>query len=164
MLRQIKKTLDKILETVVIVCMALLVLDVLWEVFTRQVLDNPSKRTEELATFLLMWVALLGAAVALGLGGHLGIDYFVGKISKGKRTFIEIIVFLLIFLFAGYVMFYGGIDLVTSTFMLGQVSPAWQIKMGYVYLAVPVSGFFMVIYSFLGMCERIKSFYNGESS
>jgi len=149
MLRQVKNFLDKVLETIVMVCVALLVLDVLWEVFTRQVLKHQSLWTEELATFLLMWVALLGAAVALGLGRHLGIDYFVGKISKGKRTFIDIIVFLLILLFAGYVMLYGGIDLVTRTFMLGQVSPVWKIKMGYVYLAVPVSGFFMMIYSFL---------------
>ena len=163
MIRQFKNFLDKALETVVIVCVAILVLDVLWQVFTRQVLKNQSLWTEELATFLLMWVALLGAAVALGLGAHLGIDYFVGKISKRKRTFIEIIVFVLILMFAGYVMLYGGIDLVTSTLMLGQVSPVWKIKMGYVYLAVPISGFFMMIYSFLGMCERIKAFYNRES-
>jgi len=158
MLKQIKNFLDKTLEIIVMICVALLVLDVLWQVFTRKVLNNPSQWTEELATFLMIWVALLGAAVALSLGAHLGIDYFVGKLSKGKRLFIEVIVFALVLIFAAYVMLYGGIDLVISTLLLGQVSPVWKIKMGYVYLAVPVSGFFMIIYSFLGMCERFKAF------
>src|SRR4030042_6659404 len=121
MLRQIKNFLDKVLETIVMVFVALLVLDVLWQVFTRKVLNNPSKWTEELATFLLVWVALLGAAVALGLGVHLGVDYFVGKLFKGQRAFTEGVSFALILVFAAYVMLYGGIDLVKSTLELGQV-------------------------------------------
>lgn len=162
MIKQVKNLLDKTLEIIVMICVAVLVLDVLWQVFTRKVLNDPSKWTEELAIFLLIWVALLGAAVALSLGSHLGIDYFVGKLSKTKRIFTEIIVFLLVLAFAGYVMLYGGADLVKSTLELGQVSPVWGIKMGYVYVAVPVSGFFMVIYSFLGMCERIKALNTTE--
>ena len=59
-------------------------------------------------------------------------------------------------------MLYGGMDLVKSTLELGQTSPVFKVKMGYVYLAVPVSGFFMCIYSFLGMCEKIKAFKAGE--
>ena len=163
MIRQIKTFLDKTLEVVVMVCVGTLVLDVLWQVFTRKVLNNPSQWTEELAIFLLIWVALLGAAVALSLGSHLGIDYFVGKLSKTKRTITEIITFGLILAFAGYVMLYGGFDLVKSNLELGQVSPVFKVKMGYVYLAVPVSGFFMVIYSFLGLCERIQAVRSKEA-
>lgn len=162
MIGRIKTFLDKTLEVIVMICMGVLVLDVLWQVFTRKVLNNPSQWTEELAIFLLIWVALLGAAVALSLGSHLGIDYFVGKLSKGKRIVTEIIVFALILAFAVYVMLYGGYDLVKSTFELGQVSPVWKIKMGYVYLAVPVSGFFMVLYSFIGLAERIKTIRSHE--
>jgi len=157
MLRQVKNFLDKVLEGVVIISVAILVLAVLWQVFTRKVLNSPSEWTEELAIFLLIWVALLGAAVALGLGAHLGIDYFVGKLSKGKRVLIEILVFIFILAFSIYVMLYGGIELVRNTLEMGQVSPVWGVKIGYVYIAVPVSGFFMMIYSFLGMCERVKA-------
>lgn len=163
MIKEIKTFLDKTLEVVVMICMGVLVLDVLWQVFTRKVLNDPSQWTEELAIFLLIWVAMLGAAVALSLGSHLGIDYFVSKLSKGKRAVTEILVFALILAFAVYVMLYGGYDLVKSTFELGQTSPVFKVKMGYVYLAVPVSGFFMVIYSFLGLCERIKAVRSKEA-
>lgn len=162
MVRKVKNILDTFLEVVVIICVGVLVIDVLWQVFTRKVLGSPSRWTEELAIFLLIWVSLLGAAVALGRGAHLGIDYFVGKLSETKRMFTEILVFVFVLGFSAYVMLYGGIDLVQSTFRMGQVSPVWGVQMGYVYLAVPISGFFMVMYSFIGLCERIKKFFGSE--
>ena len=77
MFRSIKKVLDRSLELLVMVVVAVLVVDVLWQVFTRFILKNPSTWTEELAVFMLIWVSLLGAAVALNRGAHLGIDYFL---------------------------------------------------------------------------------------
>lgn len=38
-------------------------------------------------------------------------------------------------------------QLVHRTLVTNQVSPALGLKMGYVYLAIPISGFFLVIYS-----------------
>jgi TRAP-type C4-dicarboxylate transport system permease small subunit len=37
-----------------------------------------------------------------------------------------------------------------------QVSPALGLKMGYVYLAIPISGFFLVIYSMELFIENLK--------
>jgi TRAP-type C4-dicarboxylate transport system permease small subunit len=152
----LKKVLDRSLEVLVIVVMAVLVLDVLWQVFTRLVLKNPSTWTEELAIFLLVWVALLGAAVALGRGSHLGIDYFVGRLPLRIRLATEVFVFFAVAVFSLLVMIVGGIDLVASNLELGQVSPVLHVKMGYVYLAVPISGFFLTLYAVIGLVERIQ--------
>jgi TRAP-type C4-dicarboxylate transport system permease small subunit len=160
--KSIKKVLDSLLELLVIVVVAVLVVDVLWQVFTRFVLKDPSTWSEELAVFMLIWVSLLGAAVALNRGAHLGIDYFVGKLSPGKRLCTEIFVFLCISIFSLTVMVLGGIDLVFSTLKLEQLSPALGIKVGYVYLAVPTSGFFLVLYSVIGMVERLAQLLKGE--
>jgi len=152
MILKVKKILDKALEILVMVVVAVLVVDVLWQVFTRYVLKNQSSWTDELAIFLLIWVALLGAAVALNRGAHLGIDYFVGKLDKKTRIYIEIFAFFCIACFAFFVMILGGIDLVKT---LVQTSPALGIRMGYVYLAVPISGSFMLLYSVLALAERL---------
>jgi len=154
-LQMVKKVLDRSLEVLVMVVVAVLVLDVLWQVFTRLVLRNPSTRTEELATFMLIWVVLLGAAVALGRGAHLGIDYFVGKLPVRARILTEVIVFSCVAAFSFSVMVVGGIDLVTSMLVLGQESPALRVKVGYVYLAVPISGFFLTLYAIMGLVERL---------
>jgi len=152
----IKKVLDRLLEVLVMVVMAVLVLDVLWQVFTRLALRSPSTWTEELAIFMLIWVSLLGAAVALGRGAHLGIDYFVGKLPERIRLATEVLVFLSVAVFSLSVMILGGVDLVSSNLELGQVSPAMHVKMGYVYLAVPISGFFLTLYAIVGVAERLQ--------
>jgi len=159
MTEKLKRILDRFLEMLVMVSVAVLVLDVLWQVFTRFVLSDPSSWTEELATFLLIWVALLGAAVALGRGAHLGIDYFVGKLPKRRRVQTELFVFGVVTLFSLLVMVIGGISVVLQTLALEQTSVAMQIPMGYVYLAIPISGAFLVLYGFIGFFERLRQLH-----
>ncbi|MFA5422524.1 MAG: TRAP transporter small permease [Phycisphaerae bacterium] len=158
----IKKILDRTLEFLVMVVVVVLVIDVLWQVFTRFVLKNPSTWTEEVAVFMLIWVSLLGAAVALGRGAHLGIDYFVGKLPVRIRIYTEVFVFLVVALFSFSVMIVGGTELVIRTLQLEQISPAINVKVGYVYLAIPISGFFLVMYSIIGLVERIAELVRGE--
>jgi TRAP-type C4-dicarboxylate transport system permease small subunit len=162
-LRAVKRVLDRSLEMLVMIVVAVLILDVLWQVFTRFVLSKPSTWTEELAVFLLIWVSLLGAAVALNRGAHLGIDYFVGKLPHRTKLYTEVFVFLCISAFSFFVMVAGGIDLVASTLAMGQESPALRMKVGYVYLAVPVSGFFLTLYAVIGLVERLKELLRGRA-
>lgn len=160
----VKKVLDRLLEGLVMVVVAVLVLDVLWQVFTRFVLNNPSSWTEELAVFMLIWVSLLGAAVALGRGAHLGIDYFVGKLPERMRVATEVFVFFCVAAFSFLVMVVGGIDLVSSMLLLGQPSPALGVQMGHVYLAVPISGFFLTLYAVIGLVERLTRLRAGPQT
>jgi len=161
MYRKIKKGLDAFLEFITALAMGILVLDVLWQVATRFIIKNPSSWTEELATFLLIWVGLLGSAVALNRGAHLGIDYFTLKLSEIKRFYIESVVFLLILVFSTTVLLIGGIQLVNETFQLGQTAPAIGIKLGYVYIVVPIAGFFISLDSlefFVMSLVKIKNY------
>lgn len=157
MVRTVKGWLDKSLEFITAFSMGALVLDVSWQVITRFILKKPSSWTEELATYLLIWVGLLGAAVALNRGAHLGIDYFVGKLEAKKRLFSEVFVFLSITAFALSVLLVGGIQLVSETLQLGQKAPATGIKLGYVYMAVPISGFFIALYGVEFLIETIAT-------
>jgi len=144
---KIKKFLDRFLEILVTVIMTMLVIDVVWQVFTRYALKNPSTWTEELAIFLLIWVGMLGACVALNRGAHLGIDYFVSKLSERNRLYTQLFVFTCITMFSFFVMLIGGGKLVSIVYQRSQFSPALGLNMAYVYLAIPISGFFLVLYS-----------------
>ena len=145
-----KQAVVWLLERLVILTVAILVLDVLWGIFSR-VLGSPSRWTEELATYLLVWVALLGAAVAFDRQEHLGVDYFVKKLDAQSQRLLAIVGQLVVLGFATAAMVYGGFVLVLDTLDSGQLTPALQIKMGYVYLAVLISGVFTV----LSCLERI---------
>ncbi|MEJ2647545.1 MAG: TRAP transporter small permease [Sedimentisphaerales bacterium] len=158
-IRKLSRLLVKVLEITVILVTGFLVLDVLWGVFTRYVLHAQSPWTEELARMLLIWVSLLGASLAFIRGSHLGVDYFVGKFGIRMQTLFQILVYLLIALFASIAMIYGGIRLVTSTLENGQPLQALHFEKGYVYLAVPISGFFIVVFSIETIIKNAASFF-----
>lgn len=146
-LLKLKTWMTKTLECVLILAVALLVLDVVWGVFTRYAMGQQANWTEELARFLLIWVTLLGGAVAFGTKVHLGVDYFVGKFHPDARKTMAIIGQLVVLFFAGAIFLYGGSRVVSDALAVEQMTPALQWKMGYVYLVLPISGVFMVIYT-----------------
>ncbi|MFC2166845.1 TRAP transporter small permease [Acidobacteriota bacterium] len=152
-LRNIKTSVDKILEGILIVLMAANVLNVLWQVFTRFVLKNPSSFTEELARYLLIWIGLLGASYVAGRKMHLAIDVVVNRLSGRIKRLTEYLIEVLIFIFALSVMVFGGIRLVSITLALNQISAVLRIKLGYVYLVLPLSGLILMFYSLLFLME-----------
>jgi len=158
MLNKLKTGLDKSLEFITAVSMAALVVDVTWQVITRFILNDPSSWTEEVATYLMIWVGLLGSAVALNRRAHLGIDYFVGKLDFKKRLITESIVVICVAVFSITVLIIGGYQLVKETFELGQTAPATGVKLGYVYIAVPVAGLFLTFYSIEFLIELLLKF------
>ncbi len=144
--QRIKGQLVRILEYSVMAVMAALVIDVVWQVFTRYVIGRQSSWTEELATMLLMWGALLGAAVGFARNAHLGVDYLVNKLDSASRRVVALYVHCATALF-GSVMIWGGWKVVSGTLATNQISPALGLKMGYVYLAVPISGLFILLFA-----------------
>ena len=159
---RVRDGLKRGLEFGVIVVMAALVLDVLWGVVSRFLLGEQSRFTEEVATYLLIWVSLLGASVAFSTGSHLGVDYFVGRLHPDTGPLAKVLVNLIVAFFAASVMVYGGYVLVARTLEAGQVSPAIGIQMGYVYMAVPISGFFILIFCAENIAEAVGS--RGEAA
>ncbi len=153
---QIKAQVDRFLEYAVITLMGISVLNVLWQVFTRFVLQSPSSWTEELARFLLIWLGLLGAAYAVGKKMHLAIDLMLEKSKALFRRRLEIIIQVLIAVFALLVMVLGGFRLVTITFTLNQISAALQIKLGYIYTVVPLSGLLIIYYNIYFIYQKLQ--------
>jgi len=152
-LRNIKTSVDKVLEWTLIVLMAANVLNVLWQVFTRFVLKNPSSFTEELARYLLIWVGLLGASYVAGQKMHLAIDVLINRLKGRARRLDEYLIEVSIFVFALFVMVFGGLRLVIITLTLNQISAVLRIKLGYVYLVLPLSGLLLMFYSLLFIAE-----------
>ena len=154
------KFVDTCLSWLLIFLMVVMVLDVSWQVFTRFVLRDPSSFTEELATFLLIWIALLGSAYALRQKAHLGIDIMTIKMKTETRYVWEFLVYSVVILFSILVLIWGGSRLVSITLQLNQISPELRVKMGYVYSVVPITGFLMMFYSIYFMMnayQRLKS-------
>lgn len=146
-MQQIYKTINRLIESLLIFIFALLVIDVLWQVFARYVIGQSNSFTEELARFAMIWLAILGAAYLNGQRGHLAIDIFLQKLSPDKKRKKLIIIESLMLLFALVVLVIGGGNLVYITSHLGQTSSALQVPLGFVYSIVPFSGLLIIFYS-----------------
>ncbi|RKX45688.1 MAG: TRAP transporter small permease [Verrucomicrobia bacterium] len=154
---RIKKGMVRMLEWGLVLAVALLVFDVVWGVFTRYVMGEQAKWTEELARFLLVWVSLLGGALAFGTKGHLGVDYFVGKLHPDARKLMAVIAHGIVLFFAGAIFLYGGGRVVADALAMEQMTPALGWKMGHVYLALPIAGIFMVLFTLENLLETIAT-------
>lgn len=142
-----RKKVDFVLGWSVTVLMAVLVLNVLWQVTSRFIIGNPSSFTDELAGFLLIWVGLLGAAYATGQKQHLAIDLISQKMTPSRKRNLDTFINILIILFAFAVLIIGGTNLSYLTFQLNQISSALQLPIGFVYLVLPLSGIFIIYYA-----------------
>ncbi len=141
-----RKTIDKSLETFLILLMAVMVINVLWQVFSRFILQEPSSFTDELARFLLIWVGVLGATLASGKKLHIAINLLSTKLNIKQKRVLRIVNNLIIVAFALCVLVIGGGRLVYITYVLDQYSPSLQLPLAVVYLVLPISGLLVSYY------------------
>ncbi|GAB2947381.1 TRAP transporter small permease [Hafnia psychrotolerans] len=146
-LKSLKLAVDRVIAAFTIMVMIALVACVVWQVFSRYVLSQPSTFTDELARFLMIWVGLLGAAYTVGAQRHLSIDFLAMMVSERKKHALGILVNMLVLLFSALVIVNGGLKLIEKTLATAQLSAAMQIPMGYVYFVLPLSGAIMMFYS-----------------
>jgi len=144
-----KNKVDRILEYLLVALFTIMLLSVLWQVFSRFLLKTPSTITDEISSFGLIWVGLLGAAYATGKKLHLSIDLLPDSMVSKRKKFFDGFVSMAVGIFSLMVLVIGGGRLCWITFTLGQKSAALEIPLGIVYLALPLSGILILYYCFL---------------
>ena len=138
-----KKFLSRIVEDVCFLLVIVLATVVFFQVFNRFILKAPMAWTEELAMLLFQWVVFLGAAVGVKRMSHFGIDLLVEKLSEKNRRRLELVVPFAIGVIA-LTLIIEGIKLLRLTqFQLYTTMP---ISHAWATLAMPISGFLMVLY------------------
>jgi len=117
---------------------------IVWaQMLFRFVLGGGIAWSEEIAKYLMVWMALLGASILFREGGHIAINYFISKFSFLRHIlmFHSILSGILFIL-----LIYYGIDY--ATFGSKSISPASGIKKFWPYLSIPVGGAFLLIQAF----------------
>jgi TRAP-type C4-dicarboxylate transport system permease small subunit len=108
--------------------------------------------SDELARFLLVWIAFLGVSAAARRGAHPGIDTLVRGLPPSGARLARRLALLLSLLFMALVATYGG-ELVRRTWP--QRSPSLGLRMSWPYLAVPASAVLVLLHwAALGRTER----------
>lgn len=150
----IRQKIDHILSKILIIIMGLMVINVLWQVFTRYLSGSPSSFTDELSRYLMIWVGILGAAYVSGKNQHVAIDYLPSKLKEKPRKRLEIFVHIIVLLFALFALVIGGTRLVYISFTLGQTTPALGMPLAVVYLVIPLSGLLIIYYKIADLLKK----------
>ncbi|MFC4874274.1 TRAP transporter small permease [Negadavirga shengliensis] len=151
-----KLKLDKIVAVMLMIIMAVMVINVTWQVFSRYVIQSPSSFTDELSRYLLIWLGMLGAAYVAGQNNHLAIDILPAKLYGPAKQRLMVVINSVIMLFVVPVMILGGGNLVYITYVLEQKSATLQVPLAYVYLIIPVSGLLVLFYQIVDILKILN--------
>ena len=130
-----------------------MVLSVLLQILARYLPGSGFRWTEELSRLLFLWFCFLSAAIALTRDGHLGIDYFYGKLSPKKQYVLDYVSVFSILGFSLLIAYYG-FQLVQIVSM--QRSPILRLPMSFFYAPVPVGAFLFIVYELAALADMIK--------
>lgn len=142
-MKKVIDVLDTILKLGIIATTVIMVVSSTLQVLSRLVLPHPFSWTEELARYSFIWWVFLGAAYALRLNGHLGMDIFVKLLSPKGKVIFQKIVFLLTF---GFMLLVTVLGVRIVLIQSAQRATLLPISMGWVYGVVPFTGLIMLVY------------------
>lgn len=155
-LHKIRKGIDSVLSGACIVLFAAMVIIGTYQIVTRFVFNSPSTVSEELLTYSFAWMALFSSALVFGKRDHMRMGFLADKMEGTKKKTLEVVIEVLILLFALAVMVYGGFNIMDLT--MTQKTASLGIPMGVVYTVLPVSGILIVIYAVLNIVDLCKGY------
>lgn len=148
-----KKYMNLFLSRIAAVLLSAMTLLVLYQVFTRYVLNSPAAFTEELVRYFLIWTGFIGAAYAFSTRQHMSLVLVRDKLSPEKRRILMTLIDTLILLFALFVITIGGIKLAMSAVKV--YSALLGIPRSLVYAMAPISGVFIILAQIINIYEDV---------
>jgi TRAP-type C4-dicarboxylate transport system permease small subunit len=107
------------------------------------VLFAPLRWGEELARTVMMWIGMLGIAIALKDGEHIGIETLVSRLNARQRAWCNLISYVMIGIFL-IILFHFGLLQAIRAWKI--ILPALLIPWTWPMLAVPFASVIQMIH------------------
>ena len=137
----IKKWMTRLLAGIATVLLSVMTLLVLYQVFTRYVLNSPAAFTEELVRYFLI------------TREHMCLVLVRDSLSPAGRRILMTVIDVLILLFAVFVITIGGFKLALSAQKV--FSALLGIPRSLVYAMAPISGLFIILAQIINIYEDV---------
>ena len=134
--------IDRASRFLMAIMMAVIFLAVFLGVLNRFLFKFSISWTEQLARFLLIWISMLGAAIAVRQALHIGVMFLTYRLGRWRRS-VMYVNSVLIIGFLSVVGYYGFKLCLTQA---SQVSPVMGLSMFWPFLAVPAGCLLMIIH------------------
>ena len=141
------------IAVVVVVLFAAIIVITFLQVVFRYVFNAPLHWSEEASTYLFIWIVFLGTALALGKRMHIGVDILVNLLPARVQLLVGVLTRLLILCFS-VIVFVASLPLVQDN--MSQISPALELPMTAVYIAIPLSMLAMAVISLAEIVAQLR--------
>ncbi len=148
------KTINKVLGYAISVLVGMMALVCCWQVITRFVLNSPSKYTEEILRYALIWTTMLGVPYAYGQEKHIAINIFTKNFSPKGNLATKMVIEVIVMILCVTIFIMGGMMVTMNS--AGQISPALQMPMPFYYVGLPICGVLTLLYSLQRMAGFIR--------
>lgn len=149
----IKKVMTKLLASIATILLSVMTLLVLYQVFTRYILNSPAAFTEELVRYFLIWTGFIGAAYAFITREHMCLVLVRDNLKPEQRKILMTVIDILILVFAVFVITIGGFKLAMSAQKV--FSALLGIPRSLVYAIAPISGLFIIVAQIINIYEDV---------
>ena len=149
----VKRGMTKLLAAIATLLLSIMTLLVLYQVFTRYVLNSPAAFTEELVRYFLIWTGFIGAAYAFITREHMCLVLVRDSLRPERRRILMTFIDVLILVFAVFVITVGGFKLAMSAQKV--FSALLGIPRSLVYAMAPVSGLFIIVAQIINIYEDV---------
>ncbi len=124
------------------------------QVFTRYILNDSPRWTEELARYTFIWVHFLGATICVRMSSNATITVLIDQLRGLPRRVFDGFV-TLVMTVVGVVMVYGGVEMAQRTHK--QLSVGVKMPMSFVYVSAAFFGAIVVLYAVTMLLENITA-------
>lgn len=112
--------------------------------------------TEEVANYSFIWSVFMGAAVMVNQREHFSFDFLALRLTGTKKIMLILLIDTIVLLFAIGLLYYG--IQAASTFWDYNWVALPDMKMGYVWIALPITGLTMAIYTLSHIFNGFKDY------
>ncbi len=146
----------KIQDWTVIVIMTAFIFVILLGTFCRYTQIAVLRWPDEAARYLMIWMAFIAAGTAARHGGHFAVQLVYAFAPKRFHAFFLILQCVLVDLLMLFLL-HLSVNIIRKQMFMKQVSPAVGVPMWFMYLAVPVGCFLIMVQGTLRTIDIIKS-------
>jgi TRAP-type C4-dicarboxylate transport system permease small subunit len=160
-MRNYIRTIDKNLERwLLLIFYVMLVITMAIEVLRREIFAYSSIWGEEIVRYSFIYLAWIGAAVAVKERGHIRIDVIVHYLGPRAKALIYILGDLVMF-FVAVIALYWSWEAVHVSWKFGSVSHGLRVSMVWFFMAVPVGFALMILRLVQSFLRDIRSLRDG---
>ncbi|EIM05262.1 hypothetical protein A1A1_17075 [Planococcus antarcticus DSM 14505] len=147
------KLLEKTQMTIGVITLSIFFIAIIIQIVSRH-MGVSIIWTEEVANYSFIWSIFMGASVMVNQKEHFSFDFLTLKLKGRKKAGLLLFIDTIVLVFALALLYYG-IE-AASTFWNYNWVALPEMKMGYVWISLPIMGLTMAIYSFNHLANGFK--------